>query len=235
MIPDVDEAVESPQRLTADPLLAQRVLDLVPAVPSLVWGKGAPPRSEPALSCLVNGCSTGGVPRLDRRLLAARIHQRVGPRESGSARARRHGDARMGAAVAEERPRAACGPIPGPAPVRHGVQHDLLLLEYPRRPVRRRSRAARGGGRVRRGCVRGERRAAVRADLPNPSSQLSRLSGDVPLHIQWDRGHRSSAKAGRECRRNGYARHSVDVEPAARAAFRLASPTLKLYSGLCNS
>ena len=39
VIPDVDEAVESPQRLTDDPLLAQRLLDLVPAVPTLVWGR----------------------------------------------------------------------------------------------------------------------------------------------------------------------------------------------------
>jgi hypothetical protein len=39
LIPDIGEAVESPQRLTADPLVAQRVLDLVPAVPRLVWGR----------------------------------------------------------------------------------------------------------------------------------------------------------------------------------------------------
>ena len=39
VIPDVAEAVESPQHLTAIPLLAQRVLDLVPAVPTLVWGR----------------------------------------------------------------------------------------------------------------------------------------------------------------------------------------------------
>ena len=39
VIPDVAEAVESPQHLTGDPLLAQRVLDLVPAVPTLVWGR----------------------------------------------------------------------------------------------------------------------------------------------------------------------------------------------------
>jgi hypothetical protein len=39
VIPDVDEAVESPRRLTGDPLLAQHVLDLVPAVPTLVWGR----------------------------------------------------------------------------------------------------------------------------------------------------------------------------------------------------
>jgi hypothetical protein len=38
-IPDLDEAVESPQRLTCDAVLAQRVLDLVPNVPALVWGR----------------------------------------------------------------------------------------------------------------------------------------------------------------------------------------------------
>jgi hypothetical protein len=39
VIPDIAEAVASPQQLTGDPLLAQRVLDLVPAVPALVWGR----------------------------------------------------------------------------------------------------------------------------------------------------------------------------------------------------
>lgn len=39
VIPDIGEAVESPQQLTGDPSLAQRVLDLVPAVPTLVWGR----------------------------------------------------------------------------------------------------------------------------------------------------------------------------------------------------
>jgi hypothetical protein len=39
VIPDVGEAVGSPQRLTDDPVLAQRMLDLVPAVPPLVWGR----------------------------------------------------------------------------------------------------------------------------------------------------------------------------------------------------
>ena len=39
VIPDIGEAVESPQRLTDDPSLAQQVLDLVPTVPSLVWGR----------------------------------------------------------------------------------------------------------------------------------------------------------------------------------------------------
>ena len=39
VIPDIAEAVDSPQRLTDDPLLAQRLLDLVPDVPTPVWGR----------------------------------------------------------------------------------------------------------------------------------------------------------------------------------------------------
>ncbi len=38
-IPDVGEAVQSPLRLTDDPQMARRVLDLVPEVPALVWGR----------------------------------------------------------------------------------------------------------------------------------------------------------------------------------------------------
>ena len=36
---DVEEAVESPRRLTDDRARAERVLDLVPQVPTLVWGR----------------------------------------------------------------------------------------------------------------------------------------------------------------------------------------------------
>jgi hypothetical protein len=39
VIPDVDEAVDSPQRLTDDPFVAQRLLELVPDVPTPVWGR----------------------------------------------------------------------------------------------------------------------------------------------------------------------------------------------------
>jgi len=39
VIPDVSEAVESPRRLTDDPRLSRRVLDLVPCVPTPVWGR----------------------------------------------------------------------------------------------------------------------------------------------------------------------------------------------------
>jgi len=39
IIPDVNEAVESPQRLTDDPDVARRLLDLAPHVPTAVWGR----------------------------------------------------------------------------------------------------------------------------------------------------------------------------------------------------
>jgi hypothetical protein len=39
VIPDVDEAVESPRRLTGDPLVARRVLDLALVVPTPIWGR----------------------------------------------------------------------------------------------------------------------------------------------------------------------------------------------------
>jgi hypothetical protein len=39
VIPDVAEAVQSPQRLTDDPCVSQRVHDAVPDVPTAVWGR----------------------------------------------------------------------------------------------------------------------------------------------------------------------------------------------------
>jgi hypothetical protein len=39
VIGDVGEAVEGPRRLTDDPQLAQRLLDLVAEVPAPVWGR----------------------------------------------------------------------------------------------------------------------------------------------------------------------------------------------------
>lgn len=38
-IPDLSEAVESPQRLSTDPRQAQRLLELVPAFPTATWGR----------------------------------------------------------------------------------------------------------------------------------------------------------------------------------------------------
>jgi hypothetical protein len=39
VIPDIAEAVESPQLLTTDLCRARRVLELAPSVPTLVWGR----------------------------------------------------------------------------------------------------------------------------------------------------------------------------------------------------
>jgi hypothetical protein len=39
VIADIDEAVDSPQLLTDDPAVAERLLALVPAVPTPVWGR----------------------------------------------------------------------------------------------------------------------------------------------------------------------------------------------------
>lgn len=39
VVPDIAEAVDSPRRLTGDPGVARRVLDLVPVVPTPVWGR----------------------------------------------------------------------------------------------------------------------------------------------------------------------------------------------------
>lgn len=39
VIPDIEEAVDSPQRLSEDPRSAQRILDLVPLAPTAVWGR----------------------------------------------------------------------------------------------------------------------------------------------------------------------------------------------------
>jgi hypothetical protein len=39
VIPDVDEAVDSPRRVSEDPDVARRVLAVVPEVPRVVWGR----------------------------------------------------------------------------------------------------------------------------------------------------------------------------------------------------
>ena len=38
-IPDIEEAVDSPRHLSSSPADAQRLLELVPAVPTLIWGR----------------------------------------------------------------------------------------------------------------------------------------------------------------------------------------------------
>jgi len=64
VIPDIAEAVESPRRLTNDPELAQRVLDLVPSVPTPVWGRdelgaGEMWNSNSVVSWLITRCGLG--------------------------------------------------------------------------------------------------------------------------------------------------------------------------------
>jgi hypothetical protein len=39
VIPDRDEAVDSPRRVSAEPLMAQHLLDLVPRFPTATWGR----------------------------------------------------------------------------------------------------------------------------------------------------------------------------------------------------
>ena len=60
-IPDVDEAVESPRRLTDDPEQARRVLERVAHVPTAVWGRdelraGEMWNSNSLVAWLIAGC-----------------------------------------------------------------------------------------------------------------------------------------------------------------------------------
>ena len=61
VIPDIAEAVDSPQQLTTDPELAQRFLDLMPSVPTPVWGRdelraGEMWNSNSVISWLITRC-----------------------------------------------------------------------------------------------------------------------------------------------------------------------------------
>jgi hypothetical protein len=91
VIPDADEAVASPQRLTEDPDRARRLLDLVGSVPRLVWGRdemrtGEMWNSNSAISWLIarSGLATdlirppagGRAPGWDAGLIIAGRRQR---------------------------------------------------------------------------------------------------------------------------------------------------------------
>jgi hypothetical protein len=78
IIPDVDEAVESPQRLTDDPDVAQRVLDLAPHVPTAVWG-----RDEQAAGEMWNSNSIIAWLIASSGLPAESIHPPIGGRAPG--------------------------------------------------------------------------------------------------------------------------------------------------------
>ena len=61
VIPDIAEAVESPRRLATDSELARRVLELVPSVPTPVWGRdelgaGEMWNSNSVISWLITRC-----------------------------------------------------------------------------------------------------------------------------------------------------------------------------------
>ena len=67
-IPDLDEAVESPRRLTDDGHLSSRVLDLAPRIPTRVWGRdehgtGDMWNSNSVISWLIasSGIETGSI------------------------------------------------------------------------------------------------------------------------------------------------------------------------------
>ncbi len=70
VIPDIAEAVASPVRITGDPAIVQRVLDLVPLVPAPVWGRDELHAGEmwnsnsvtAWLLTLAGVCSTAGSP-----------------------------------------------------------------------------------------------------------------------------------------------------------------------------
>jgi hypothetical protein len=103
VIPDVREAVESPRRLTDDPRLAQRVLDLVPHVPTAVWGRdelgaGEMWNSNSLISWVIarSGVDAGSIqapaggraPGWDAGLAVARSQEtRADPPRSGTAEA----------------------------------------------------------------------------------------------------------------------------------------------------
>lgn len=112
-IPDADEAVASPHRLSDDPRRAHRLLDLVGSVPRLVWGRdeigtGDMWNSNSVISWLVarSGLSTdmlsppagGRAPGWKAGLITARRQQRsdegarsiIGPPGSGGTASRSH-------------------------------------------------------------------------------------------------------------------------------------------------
>ena len=95
MIPDIAEAVESPRRLTNDVDVARRLLELVPSVPTHVWGRdelraGEMWNSNSVISWLIAGCGLapesveppagGRAPGWRAGIVAARRRDAVGSR-----------------------------------------------------------------------------------------------------------------------------------------------------------
>jgi len=97
VIPDADETVASPQRLSDDPRRVRRLLDLVGSVPSLVWGRdelgtGEMWNSNSVISWLlarsglpaeaISPPAGGRAPGWEAGLVTARRRQRRSPQES---------------------------------------------------------------------------------------------------------------------------------------------------------
>jgi len=100
VIPDVAEAVESPRRLTNDLSVARSVLDLMPSVPTPVWGRdelhaGEMWNSNSVISWVIASSGLdaesirppqgGRVPGWRAGLMVAQRHQVVGVQQRGSA------------------------------------------------------------------------------------------------------------------------------------------------------
>lgn len=81
IIPDVAEAVESPHRLSENPDHARRLLELVPQVPTPVWGRdglGCEPTKLRAASMPQTRLRSTGVGQLgDGRVSAARRTEKM--------------------------------------------------------------------------------------------------------------------------------------------------------------
>ena len=95
VIPDLEHAVGPPQRLTDDPRLARRLLELLPSVPTRVWGRdelgaGEMWNSNSVIAWLITSSGVpdglarppahGRAPGWDAGSLAARNHAGPGPR-----------------------------------------------------------------------------------------------------------------------------------------------------------
>ena len=95
VIPDIAEAVESPRQLTNDVDVAQRLLELVPLVPTQVWGRdelrtGEMWNSNSVVSWLIAGCGLdaesieppvgGRAPGWRAGIIAARRSEALGSR-----------------------------------------------------------------------------------------------------------------------------------------------------------
>lgn len=120
VISDLDEAVDSPRRLTDDPVVAQRVLDLVPGVPTPVWGRdelraGEMWNSNSLISWLIARSGLG----------VEAVHPPPGGRAPGwragvvvarrATRAARQGDSSDCGGACVSRPVAGAAPAPGAA------------------------------------------------------------------------------------------------------------------------